>query len=67
MEERAKQDKENLRRERQNLFNKRKAEQAHMRAIQHKMELVEIVSITDCQHPVTHPCRNVHIVARCCT
>ncbi|KAI0211742.1 hypothetical protein LSAT2_003418 [Lamellibrachia satsuma] len=42
VEERAKQDKEDLRRERQSLFNKRRAEQAHMRAIQHKMELAEI-------------------------
>lgn len=45
VEERAKQDKEDLRRERQSLFNKRRAEQAHIRAIQHKMELAEIVSV----------------------
>ena len=45
VEERAKQDKEDLRQERQSLFNKRRAEQAHMRAIQHKMELAEIVSV----------------------
>ena len=45
MEAKAKEEKEELKRERQELFFERRNKQAQLRKLEHKMELVKIVRI----------------------